>query len=380
MSKVTISLHELMRKFPNEESARLYLEDRRWKGHPTCPKCESSENQYKQIRDGTAGYYRCHHCKSVYTVRTGTIFERSHIPLDKWLITFYLMVTARKGISSLQLSHELGITQKSAWFMQHRIREACGNGNSNLLKGSIEADGAYFGGKEKNKHESKKLKAGRGTVGKVAVLGMRERGGSVKGIVLKDTTAQTVQGILNSTLAKDSILYTDEHKSYQGNQFKHKIVNHSAKKFVDGMAHTNGIESVWAVLKRGYYGTHHNFSEKHLQKYIDEFTYRLNGGNVKNHTMERINTLLDKSKGKRLTYKHLKSGESETLNNKKGIAVMQEETKNKIKTALKVGSIYSGGIMSLGNEVIHEHQNCEHKVSRNYKIVTNKINSTKETE
>lgn len=178
-----------MKKFPNEESARIYLEERRWNGKPVCPQCGKSGNQYKQIRNGQRGYYRCYHCELVYTVRTGTIFERSHVPLDKWLTAIYLMVTARKGVSSLQLSHELGITQKAAWFMQHRIRVACGNGNLTLLKGSVEADGAYFGGKEKNKHESKKLKMGRGTIGKTAVLGMRERGGSVRCIYRLEWTA-----------------------------------------------------------------------------------------------------------------------------------------------------------------------------------------------
>ena len=178
----------------------------------------------------------------------------------------------------------------------------------NLLKGTIEADEAYFGGKEKNKHFSKKLKAGRGTAGKTPVFGMRERGGHVRGIVLKDTTAQTIQNKLNSNIANHSTLYTDEHKSYEGNKFNHKTVNHSAKQYVDGMAHTNSIESYWALLKRAHYGIHHNFSKKHLQRYVDEAAFRLNDGHTKYPAMDRMNSLLNKSIGKRLTYRAISFG------------------------------------------------------------------------
>ena len=124
MSKATISAYELMKRFPNEASAILYLEKKRWNGTPFCPGCGCVENQHKQYRDGKSGYYRCHHCKLVYTVRTGTIFARSHVPLNKWLYAVYLEVTSRKGVSSPQLSKEIGVTQKTAWFMLHRIREA----------------------------------------------------------------------------------------------------------------------------------------------------------------------------------------------------------------------------------------------------------------
>jgi len=303
---VTVSIYQFLKKFPTEASARAYLEQQRWQGHPVCPRCGSMERIQKRKVDG---YYRCLSCKVDFTVRTGTIFERSHVPLDKWLYAMYLISTARKGISSLQLSKEIGVTQKTAWFMLQRIRQACGSGSGGyggFLSGIIEADETYIGGKEMNKHESKKLKAGRGAVGKIAVLGMRERNGQVRASVISGTSARTIQAKVRGMVAPGSILCTDEHAAYCGmTEYHHQVVTHSAKQFVDGMAHTNGIESVWAVLKRGFYGVYHSFSEKHLQRYVDEFSYRLNEGNCKVHTLDRIDALLRKTVGKRITYKTL---------------------------------------------------------------------------
>lgn len=240
-------------------------------------------------------------------MRTGTVFERSHVPLHKWIYAMYLLLTARKGISSLQLSKEIGITQKSAWFVLHRLREACGP-DLEKLRGIIEIDECFVGGIEANKHEHKKLKAGRGTVGKMAVLGMRERGGRTVATPIANTDMGTVQAEIHRRVEVGSILHTDEAGAYTGIGdmfFDHDTVNHSEGEFARDDVTTNGIESVFAVLKRGLVGVYHHASKKHLGRYVDEFAFRLNEGNVKRHTLDRIDSFVTGAVGKRLTYRAL---------------------------------------------------------------------------
>ena len=300
--RLTISLFDLAGTFQSDRDARLFLEERRWHGHRVCPYCGTVIGQYHE-KDG---YYRCGTCNQVYTVRTGTIFERSHISLRKWLFALYYILTARKGVSSLQLSKHLGITQKSTWFMLQRIRTAMSAGGI-CLSGTVEIDEAYIGGKESNKHESKKLKEGRGAVGKTPVMGMKERNGKVVATVVENANKATAETVIEKNVASDATVNTDESSIYNGvsTKRKHVKVNHSAKVFVDGMASTNGIESVWAILKRMFYGTYHQFSRKHLQRYVDECTFRLNQGNCKVHVLDRMNSIIYGGFRNHVTYQAL---------------------------------------------------------------------------
>lgn len=301
--KTTISTFQLFQMFPDAESARVYLESRLWPNGCRCPVCGLGD----RITARKGGFYRCNQCKEDFTVRTGTIFERSHVPLHKWVYAMYLLVTARKGISSLQLSKEIGITQKSAWFVLHRLREACG-GELAKLAGIVEIDETYVGGKNRNKHAGKQLKAGRGAVGKAAVLGLRSRDGEVRALHVPDTGADTVHQAIHAHVEVGAELHTDEAAVYSGIGglfFDHATVNHGIGEYVRGDVTTNGIESVFAVMKRGVIGVYHHTSHKHLNRYVQEFAFRLNEGNVKRHTLERLDSFVAATARKRLTYARL---------------------------------------------------------------------------
>jgi transposase-like protein len=306
MSRSTISTFQLFSKFPDVESARKYLESRLWPKGPMCPTCRKGE----RITVRKDGFYRCNACKLDFTVRTATIFERSHVPLHKWLYAMYLLVTSRKGVSSLQLAKEIGITQKSAWFVLQRLREAC-NDATTTLSGIVEVDEMYLGGKEINKHMKDRLKYKTGgTANKTPVIGMRERGGRTLVLPLFDgTTLASLERTVRQNVKEGSTIHTDELAAYKhlDRDYKHESVNHSKGEYSRKGVTTNGLESVFALLRRGLHGIYHHASEKHIGRYVDEFSFRLNEGNVKRHTWDRLDSFISAVARKRLTYERLTS-------------------------------------------------------------------------
>lgn len=298
----------------NEQAAYAYVEARIWPSGPVCPHCGGMENNKALKGKSTRiGVYKCYDCYKPFTVKIGTVFEGSHLPLHKWLQAIYLMVSSKKGISSNQLHRVLGVTLKSAWFMSHRIREAMAPHKATIspIGGDgkiVEIDETFVGGKEKNKHARKRLRQGRGTVGKQAVLSLVERDGKVRSVHVPSVSADTLRPILAEQLHSASRVMTDEAGQYKSltKMFKtHNSVVHSIGEYVRGEAHTNTVEGYFSIFKRGMNGTYQHCSQKHLKRYLAEFDFRYN-------TREALGTgdairaeeLLKSTKGKRLLYKH----------------------------------------------------------------------------
>ena len=299
-----ISLIEAVKKFGDDASAEAWFVERRWPDGIQCIQCDSKRiaTRKPNARRKTPVYH-CNDCKKDFTVKAGTIMHDSRLPLSKWAMAFYLFSTNLKGVSSMKLHRDLEITQKSAWHLAHRIRETWNDATEKFV-GEVEVDETYVGGKEGNKHAHKKLHAGRGTVGKTAVVGMRDRDtGDVKAEVVEAVDRPTLHEFVAENTAPDTIVYTDEAKAYIGMPRKHGTVKHSVGEYVNGQIYTNGVESFWSMLKRGYMGTYHHMSDKHLQRYVNEFAGRHNSRPL--DTRHQMASAVRNAVGKRLQYKDL---------------------------------------------------------------------------
>jgi transposase-like protein len=302
---LTLSVYEP--RFTDPMVAASYLESIRWPDGPVCPHCGVQDPKHYLLKSETRKLWKCRACRKQFTVTVGTIFEGSHIPLQKWLLAFYLLCSSKKGMSAHQLHRMLGVTYKSAWFMAHRIRYAMEQPPfARPLEGVVEADETYVGGKERNrKRQDKQKKTGRGT-DKTPVVALVERGGEVRSFRMANVTGLELKGAIRRNVSREARIMTDSFKSYRGlsKEFaSHEYVSHSDGEYVRGDVHTNTAENYFSILKRGVNGTYHHVSEAHLPRYLAEFDFRYNNRIALGVTdAERTRRALAGVVGKRLTY------------------------------------------------------------------------------
>jgi len=291
--------------FKDEATCVAHFTAARFRNGQYCPHCRHD----KVYLCANGKRYHCAKCKQDFTIRTKTVFGESKLPIRKWYMAIYLLATTSKGISSVQLAKHVGVTQKTGWFMDHRIRKAMKQ-NKGQLFGPVEVDETYVGGLKKNMHAKKQAVSGMGTggKGKTVVFGMRSRSGEVRAEIVRSVDGATLHPIIKRDVVAGETVYTDDNRAYNLLQgFNRTAVNHSAKIYVCGDAHTNGIESFWALFKRGYHGVYHHMSRKHLQKYIDECAFRLNrkGNPMSSVFADVVANVMETSK---LSYNNLTKG------------------------------------------------------------------------
>jgi transposase-like protein len=300
------------RHFQNEEAAFAYVEARLWPQGPVCPRCGATEEHIGELKGKTTrlGLKKCYACSKPFTVRIGTIFESSHLPLHLWLQVIHLMCASKKGVSTRQIQRMLQCSMKTAWFLTHRIREAMKDGDLGPLGGegkTIEADTTYVGGKEKNKHVSKRNRANIGGAGKAIVHTIVERGGRVRSHHIPNVNGATLRPILERHADRASAFMTDTAGGYLhvGRSFaRHEMVDHGKDEYVRGDAYTNTAEGYFSILKRGLVGIYHAVSEAHLHRYLAEFDFRHpNREKLGVDDVARAEIALRGVVGKRLTYK-----------------------------------------------------------------------------
>ena len=298
------TLLEAIRYFSDLEVATQHVAKTRWPDGPVCPKCGVLDKNHYYLKSRRV--WKCRDCKKQFSVKVGTIFEDSPIGLDKWLAAMWMLANAKNGVSSCEIHRSIGVTQKTAWFMLQRLRLAMQQGSLEKLSGEVEADETYIGGKARNMHKSKREQkiTGRGSSGKVAVMGLLERHGKIRTKVVPDTKSGTLHVEIRENVAPGSEVHTDALRSYRGldPEYVHKVVDH-AEKYVDGHVHTNGLENFWSLLKRGIKGTYVSVEPYHLFRYLDEQAFRFN--EREGEDKDRFAKALEAINGRRVTYSEL---------------------------------------------------------------------------
>lgn len=301
--KYPTNLTQAIRYFSDDDRAFEFVKLMRWPDGVTCPRCDSGRLSFLTTRK----MWKCLDCKRQFSVRVGTIFEGSPLPFSTWLPAIWLIANSKNGISSHELGRALGITQKTAWYMLHRIRKAMADGTVGLMAGVIEVDETYVGGAAKNMHRDRRAYAvtGRGGVDKIAIQGIRERGGKMRGAVLHGTTAADVEDNIYKWVAVGSTIYTDKFAGYKGlaANFVHGTVDHQKRQYVDGAIHVNSVENFWTLFKRAWRGTYTKHNFEHAHRYLDE---RLFSFNLRGLTdLERCQAVLGQVTGRRMTWAEL---------------------------------------------------------------------------